>query len=388
MLTAQVAIIGGGLSGLYAAKLLEERGIQDYVLLEARETLGGRILSIPRGRDADDAGAEAAIGRFDLGATWLWPDLQPALGRLIDELGLATFEQHESGDMLVERSRMHMPSRVDGYRSAPASWRVAGGMEALIEALRDRLTADRLVCGCHVKRLMQLGDEGVEVQADDMLGRPVVYRVEQVLLAVPPRLAVHSIDFVPALPDALVQQWTSCATWMAPHAKYVAVYEKPFWREQGLSGEARSSVGPLTEIHDASAPDGHAALFGFLGVPAHVRSQVPEADLLNYCRAQLVRLFGNRAALHQVELLKDWASDPYTAVAADWDPALHQSTRLPSTALSGAWRNQLIGIASEWSPEFSGYVAGAVDAARRGVEVLTSPSHALDAMDNTLEKRK
>ncbi|AJC22196.1 flavin monoamine oxidase family protein [Pandoraea pulmonicola] len=376
MLKARVAIIGGGLSGLYAAALLEERGMRDYVLLEARETLGGRILSMPRGSDTGDAGSPSDIGRFDLGATWFWPDLQPGLARLVDELGLATFEQHEAGDMLVERSSVHRPSRVNGYRSAPASLRVVGGMDALIEALRDRLTADRLICGCHVKRLVHLGGEGVEVQADDMLGRPVVYRVAHVLLAVPPRLAVHALDFTPTLPHALVQQWKNCATWMAPHAKYVAVFDKPFWREQGLSGEARSSVGPLTEIHDASSEGGHAALFGFLGVPAHVRAQVAEADLFNHCRAQLVRLFGSSAALPQVELLKDWASDPYTAVAADQRPGLHQSLQLLPTALSGTWRNQLIGIASEWSPEFSGYLAGAVDAARRGVEVLTAPNAA------------
>ena len=33
-----IAIIGGGLSGLYAAFLLEQRGI-DYILLEARDRL-------------------------------------------------------------------------------------------------------------------------------------------------------------------------------------------------------------------------------------------------------------------------------------------------------------------------------------------------------------
>ncbi|HWT20616.1 MAG TPA: FAD-dependent oxidoreductase [Variovorax sp.] len=379
MLTARVAIIGGGLSGLHAAALLEERGIQDYVLLEAREALGGRILSMPRSPHAHDAGSPAAMGRFDLGATWFWPDLQPGLARWVAELGLAAFEQHEDGDMLVERSRMHPPSRVDGYRSAPAARRLVGGMEALIEALRDRLAADKLVCAHHVKRLVHLGDGGVEVQADDVQGRPVSYRVAHVLLAVPPRLAAHTIDFAPALPDALVQQWKNCATWMAPHAKYLAVFDRPFWREQGLSGEARSAVGPLAEIHDASAQGGHAALFGFLGVSAHQRTRVPEADLLSHCRAQLVRLFGSSAALPRLEFLKDWASDPCTAVASDQDPGLHQIMRLPSTALSGVWQNRLIGIASEWSPEFSGYVAGAVDAARRGVEVLaafnSSPPH-------------
>ncbi|KQX22423.1 flavin monoamine oxidase family protein [Variovorax sp. Root434] len=367
MLSARIAIIGGGLSGLYAAALLEARGIQDYVLLEARDTFGGRIVSVPE--------AASAAGRFDLGATWFWPEIQPSLLRVVEEFGLATFAQHETGDMLIERSRVHSPSRVDGYASMSTTRRIAGGMGALTDAIRYRLSAQKLVSGCQVRRVRDLG-ECIEVEADDRRGRAVTCRVAHVLLAVPPRLAAHTIDFTPALPDDLATQWKSCATWMAPHAKYVAVFDEPFWREQGLSGEARSSVGPMAEIHDASAPGGRAALFGFLGVPAAVRIQVPEAVLLGHCRAQLVRLFGDRAQSPLAEFLKDWAGDPHTAVAADQTPDVHHAASLSRTALSGVWRDRLIGIASEWSPEFSGYVAGAVDAARRGVEELTAPDMA------------
>ena len=45
MPTARIAIVGAGLSGLYAACLLESQGITDYVLLEARDCAGGRIAS-------------------------------------------------------------------------------------------------------------------------------------------------------------------------------------------------------------------------------------------------------------------------------------------------------------------------------------------------------
>ncbi|MEZ5508172.1 MAG: NAD(P)-binding protein [Gammaproteobacteria bacterium] len=78
MLSARIVIIGGGLSGLYAAHLLDKHGIRDYVLLEGRDRFGGRLLS-PGG------------SQYDLGATWFWPDLQPELADVVRQLGLTTF---------------------------------------------------------------------------------------------------------------------------------------------------------------------------------------------------------------------------------------------------------------------------------------------------------
>lgn len=101
-----------------------------------------------------------------------------------------------------------------------------------------------------------------------------------------------------------------------------------------------------------------------------MRSKTPEAVLLAHCRAQLVRLFGEGAAAPRAEFLKDWTSDPYTAVLADRHPGPHHDATLPSTASAGVWRDRLIGIASEWSPRFPGYVAGALEAAHLGVAVL------------------
>ena len=58
----EVAIVGGGLCGLALAHSLQARGA-DWRLFEARDRLGGRILSQPDGRG----------GRIDLGPTWFWP---------------------------------------------------------------------------------------------------------------------------------------------------------------------------------------------------------------------------------------------------------------------------------------------------------------------------
>src|SRR3546814_6723423 len=82
-------------------------------------------------------------GRFDLVATWFWPAQQPELQRLVDRLGLQTVQQHEAGEMLIERSRTYPPHRVEGFLSAPPALRLAGGMGALVQALQGRLPADR-----------------------------------------------------------------------------------------------------------------------------------------------------------------------------------------------------------------------------------------------------
>lgn len=376
MQTARVAIAGGGLSGLYAAYLLEQNGIKDYVLLEARNTLGGRIetYSVTDQLAADTAYASNSIDRFDLGPTWYWPLIQPQLDRLIRDLGLACFEQHETGDMLVERSQNTHPIRTPGYLYSPVSMRLMGGMSSLIEALRSKLDSTRIITGQKVRRLRHTGHY-VELECEVASGQVTPFRVEHVLLAMPPRLVEQSIEFTPALPQALTEQWRATATWMAPHAKYIAIYESPFWREQRLSGEARSVVGPLNEIHDASMPGGSAALFGFFGVPASVRKGVPIDVMRSHCRAQLKRLFGPQAETPKAEIIKDWALDPYIATVADLSSTDHHAEAPPASAAAGPWSKRLSGIASEWSPQFPGYVAGAIEAASLGVQELLSDSH-------------
>ena len=83
-----VVIIGGGLSGLYAAMELHRAGI-DFRLIEARARLGGRILTA--------AGADASAGGgFDLGPSWFWPHTQPSITAAVDAFGLSVFSQHST----------------------------------------------------------------------------------------------------------------------------------------------------------------------------------------------------------------------------------------------------------------------------------------------------
>jgi monoamine oxidase len=362
---ARIAIVGGGLAGLVAAWRLQQQGVRDVVLFEARDTLGGRIASVDaHGLRADTA--QSALDRFDLGPTWYWPAMQPQLDGLVTELGLQRFDQFEAGDLLVERSAQQPPQRMRGYASDPPSMRLAGGTGALVAALSARIDPATVRTGQTVRSLSCEATH-VELTVDDAAGEPTTWQAEQVLLALPPRLAASRLQFDPPLPPDLAHHWQATPTWMAPHAKYVAVYDSPFWREQGLSGGARSSVGPMGEIHDVSMPGGHAALFGFLGVPARVRRQVSNEVLRAHCRAQLARLFGEQAGMPLGDALQDWAAEALTSTDDDLEATGHHAAPPPSSPDGGAWQGRLIGIGSEWSPQFSGYLAGAVDAAERGV---------------------
>lgn len=371
MKATRIAIVGGGLSGLYAAYLLEQRGITDYMLIEARPTLGGRIATASAlghpAADAVETGED--IDRFDLGPSWFWPGIQPELDRFVRDMGLTRFEQYETGDMLVERSSNEPPMRIRGYVNSPPSMRLVGGMEAMIDALRHHVDPKRIVTGQTVRQL-HLAEGKIELDCVSFHGSNVTRLADYVLLAVPPRLLESKISFSPELPKGLALQWRGTSTWMAPQAKYFAIYDTPFWREQGLSGEARSAHGPLGEIHDASMPGGSAALFGFFAVPARIRKNVPGKALREHCRAQLVRLFGDLAANPKGEVIKDWALEPFTATAADLTGAGQHAEAPSSTIPSGPWNGRLIGIASEWSRQFPGYLAGAIDAATRGIQSL------------------
>lgn len=347
-----IAIIGGGLSGLCAARRLQAVGL-DVVLVEARERLGGRILT------ADETGAPSADG-FDLGPSWFWPHAQPDIAALVQELGLKSFPQYNDGDVIFERMSRETAWRYRATDQAPQSMRLVDGTGALIAALARSLPADRVVTGTRVTRVV-LGAADVTLTTSAPGGAEDAVVAEQVIAAVPPRLLAE-MGFAPAIDPETMQRWQDTATWMAPHAKFFAVYDRPFWREAGLSGTAQSFVGPMGEIHDATTASGTPALFGFLGVGADARASLGEAALTAACLAQLARLFGPAARQPRATLLKDWAADPLTATARDRNAGGHPQ---PSTApwVAGAWRHRLSLCASETSSTEPGFMAGAVGAA-------------------------
>lgn len=350
-----VAIIGAGLAGLNAAHLLQKVGV-DFHLFEARDRAGGRILTV------DETGGLAEDG-FDLGPSWFWPQMHSVMADLVEQLGLPFFAQHSAGDMVFERSLQEGPQRVQGFAQEPSSMRLMGGTAALVRALLCDLPTERLHFGTAVTAL-RLTDEGIEVKAAD---RTITAR--HVIAALPPRLLADKVTLHPAPAPRDLSRWQSTATWMAPHAKVFALYDRSFWRDAGLSGMAQSMVGPLTEIQDATTASGKAALFGFVGVPAANRAAVGDETLIHATIQQLIRLFGPEAGSPRATLVKDWARDPWTATKTDALASAHP-VALGVEWVTGDWKRRLVMAGSEASPTEPGYLAGAIEASRVAVRSI------------------
>lgn len=339
-----IAIIGAGLSGLYAAWRLHKTGKQVQVF-EARDRIGGRVLTVP---------SSGNRGAFDLGPTWFWPDHQHRISALLDELGIKSFEQQSQGGMMFEPAD-GPPQMMAPPAMGPSSYRVAGGIGSLINALHDQLPDHTINLNIPIRQISQ-SDDGLKLTSDsDNI------TASHVLVSVPPRLFASSITTDPALPDTMLTSFNKTPTWMAAHAKLVIVYDRPFWRENGLSGQGFSYRGPMMEIHDASPnDDGPFALFGFVGIDASRRRN--NADTIKQLGVdQLIRLFGPDASAPLDVLYKDWSEDPFTATPADEDaPGSHpiyQSPELPDT-----WSDRLHFIGTEAAPEHGGYLEGCLEA--------------------------
>lgn len=347
-----VLIVGGGLAGLALARRLHLAAI-DFQLVEGRDRFGGRILS------ASQENVPSLDG-FDLGPSWFWPESQTGLADLVAELELETFHQHGEGDVVFHRMSREAPQRYRGFQQSPQSMRLVGGTAALIAALVNALPGNRLhrsTLATQVERL----EDGIGVTIVNASG-PSLISTAHVVFAIPPRLLDARVAFTPDVAKSDRDLWRSTPTWMAPHAKFFAVYDRPFWRDEGLSGSAQSMVGPLVEIHDATTASGSAALFGFVGASSAQRQAMGVACLKQACVDQLGLLFGDQATRPVRTLLKDWSIDPFTAAPLDAEPSGHPAGGRQEW-FTDAWAGRAWMGGSEASPSDPGYLAGAVAAA-------------------------
>ncbi|MCP4767258.1 MAG: NAD(P)-binding protein [Gammaproteobacteria bacterium] len=348
----EIFIAGAGLAGLSLAASLHKRGI-DYWLAEARDRIGGRILSAEFGDD-DNPGGVA-----DLGPSWIWPG-QAHIAALLNELELGVFDQYSSGRLVYEDELGQVRRDLD-YSSMGGSLRVDGGITHVTDALAATLPGEAI----HLSHRVCAIRENKNGYLVDLVhpGGTLQVAASKVVLAIPPRLIASLIEFEPSLPDTIIQEMNSVPTWMAGHAKLFAFYEEPFWRAQGLSGDGISRRGPLMEIHDASAANpGRGALFGFVGLAAGSALREPSRLVADAVR-QFENMYGADAANPLDVTFMDWAVEEFTATEADQVITEHPPYGLPPGMATLADKGLLF-ASTEMAPQFGGFIEGALEASR------------------------
>lgn len=433
-----VVIVGAGLAGLCAARRLAERGAS-YIVLEARDRVGGRTLS-----------QSLAGSVIDLGGQWIGPT-QHRLAALAKELGVATFPQYHSGTKLLswggklQRYNADLPrlslwaqlelfqtdrrwkkfvSQIppDAPWNAPraAEWdsmtletwklrhtrsagarlfidaacravltseprdvsllyflsylrwgegletlisiprgaqqdRFAGGAQQISQHLAERL-APNVVLSSPVQAIEQDAD-GVTIRAPQG-----AYRARYAIIALPPALAgrIHYTAPLPARRDQLCSRLP-----MGSVIKYIAAYERPFWREAGFSGEVVSDTGITVTTFDDSSDDGrHAALVTFSdGQAARDWADHSPAERREEVLREFVRFFGPQAARPVDFVEKNWNVDP-------WSRGCYVGVAGPGvlTACGQALREpcgRLHWSGTETATEWMGYLEGAIQSGER-----------------------
>ena len=445
MMRYDAVIVGAGLAGLMAARVLREAGKRVGVL-EARDRVGGRTLSQRLGSDT-----------IDLGAQWVGPDQQRIM-KLSRELGVATFAQHHQGKKVLEEQgrigsykqfynafsplsqfalyrmvrkfdRWAAEIPADAPHNAPrahewdsitvASWRdqnvrMAGaqmflegatkavfgaelneisflyflhylqtgkGLEKLTEihggAQQDRFAGgaqqvseklaaplgEDLVLNAPVRAIVQ-DETGVTVRYD---GGEV--RAAQVIVAVPPTLAgrIHYSPVLPAARDRVTQRMP-----MGCIIKCVAAYERPFWRDKGLSGEGFSAVGPISVTFDDSPEDAsQGALVGFLaGKEAREWSGADPETRRDAVLGSFARLFGEEARTPIAYVDRDWSEE-------EWSRGCYVGIMAPGalTACGDALRahcGRIHWAGTETATEHIGYMDGALQSGERAAREVLS----------------
>jgi monoamine oxidase len=440
--SCEFVVIGAGFAGLSAARALQHAR-REVIVLEARERVGGRVLT-----EEIDGGAW-----LDLGGQWIGPG-QDAIRALAEETKVETFPTYVNGKNLLclgERLRRYegtiprlapfalmnlgwvmwrldamaknvrleapwesprareldsmtlatwldhnMSSRAARrllevgldtvFAATPAEYsllhalfyvRSGGGLERLISC-KDGAQETRFVGGAQTVANRVAGALGAVVRlrspvrriaqdADRVIVSGDGFGIEarRAVVAVPPALAAR-IEYSPPLPgfrDQLTQRMP-----MGSVIKCQAVYDEPFWRAEGLSGQVVSDRGPVHVTFDNSPPAGKPGiLLGFIEASdARELGRASERDRRDAVIACFSRYFGDKAKAPRYYRDKAWADDEWSrgCYAAVMPPGAWTSFGLALRAPVG----RVHWAGTETSEVWNGYIDGAVRSGNRAAE--------------------
>ncbi len=309
-------------------------------------------------------------------ATWVRRNLRTAAGRTLFELVTEAVWAAEPADvsllhvLFYTRSGSGFNSLV-GTEGGAQQDRFHGGSQRLALLMAEQLGGERVRLGCPVRRIEHGGGQ-VVLHAGDGEGA-VALRAGRAIVAIPPTLAGR-IDYDPILPalrDQLTQRMPQGSV-----IKTMAIYDEPFWRREGLSGQGTSDVGPARVVFDNSPPDGSpGVLLGFLeGRFARQWAARPAPERRQAILNGHSRLFGPRAAEPTGFVERVWADEEWTRgcygclmTTGGWTE-YGRALREPVGRLHWA--------GAETATVWNGYMDGAV---RSGERAATEVAAALEA---------
>ena len=273
------------------------------------------------------------------------------------------------GDAAIEPSETSLLGILFDLRSiGPArnlaraeAFRLREGAHELARRLAERL-GDRIRMADPVRAITQDAD-GVTIESDTC-----ALRCRRVAVCVPPPLASR-IAYTPALPDRRAHLLASLP--MGASVKFHAVYQRPFWRARGLSGQAWTAEGTVGLTYDNSPHDGtgRGVLVGLV-----VADEARRLGALDPSRqgkeilASLGRFFGPDAAAPEALVIQDWGAEEWTGgcYAAHFPAGLW-------TTYGSAFRapcGRIHWAGTETSSKWYGYMEGALRSGSRAVEEM------------------
>lgn len=288
--------------------------------------------------------------------TWIRRNLRTTTGRAYFRVACEAVFSAESTDLSALHALFYAHSGTDldtlvGVDQGAQQDRIVGGSIRIAEAMAAGL-GDRVQLSTPVRRIDQ-DDRGVRVTTRD----GEVLEGSQVIVTLPPTLAGR-LEYGPALPS-----WRDQLTQRLPAGsviKLYAIYPEPFWRADGLNGQAASDKGPVKVTFDNSPQSGTPGiLMGFM--EANDGREWARRSLTDRRQAAIdcfVRYFGPGAA-HPIEYLeRDWMGEEFSrgCYGAHFTPGVW-------TAYGPALREPVGRIhwaGAECSPVWNGYMEGAV----------------------------
>lgn len=315
--------------------------------------LAQRIESDPTWAAANSAWLGQSVGRWvkaNLRTPTAQQDFSAVLAKVAstqpDELSLA-----DALRLSIEGTDLESLFTVSGGLKLR---RIRGGMHLLAETLADQL-GDRIRLGQVVTGFKYDLDK-VTVLTES----GGTYEAHRVINTLPPWLALQQ-DYEPALPAWRYE--VGERTTAGHNIKAFILYDTPWWRDSGLSGQMSADEGPARVAFDVSDPGGGGVLFGlFEGKEAAALSKFSASMRERAFVDSLVAVFGQDAKRPHKYVDYDWGVDPYTR--GSHTPHFSPGVWSASGQLLAEPAGPIRFAGAEYASKYNGYLEGAVRSGR------------------------